>query len=33
MMIRRIVLCFIPLMIAPAILADSWSPITMEPIR
>ena len=29
MMFRRIVLCFIPLMIAPAILADSWSPITI----
>src|SRR5213082_1419009 len=29
MMISRIVLCFIPLMIAPAILADSWSSITI----
>src|SRR5438128_9989345 len=29
MMISRIVLCFIPLMIAPAILADNWSPITI----
>src|SRR5216110_3427882 len=28
MMIRRIMLCFVPLMIVPAILADSWSPIT-----
>ena len=29
MMIRRIVLCFFPLMIASAILADSWAPITV----
>jgi hypothetical protein len=29
MTFRRIVLYFIPLTIAPAILVDSWSPITM----
>src|SRR6266705_5253741 len=29
MMIRRIVLCFVPLMMASVVLADSWSPISV----